>query len=439
MMGVRRLPRNDKTCGWNAILEDRTSTSELSGTYHYDWLIIGGGYAGLAAARNLAIKNPKLSIAILEACEVGENASGKNSGFAIDLPHYSENALLPQEVASKEIELYRYAIEKLDSTIHEHNIECDWQKKGRYHAAVTKEVGDQILDKYRKNLEHWGEEHIYLNRDSLEKELGSKYYYSAIYTPGTYLLNPAALVRGLADSLPENVTLFENSPVLGFDFKSKEKFVVTSNGKIIFGKVIVAVNSFLQEFGLYKNRQVPIVLYASLTKPLETTEVNKMGENQNWGITPAHGTTGSTLRFTSDDRLLMRHGFKYSPNLSEVITNLNFAKIKHTQLLKDRFPQIKFDVEHTWMGWLSISNNHAPIFGKACEDVYVAACCNGAGIARHTAAGYLISDLAMGEDNQFIHTYISNGLASYLPPRPFLDIGIKFRTCIDIYKGKCEE
>lgn len=439
MIDVRRLPKNDKTCGWNAILEIRTPSKELQGTHHYDWLIIGGGYAGLAAARNLAEKNPRSKIAVLEACEVGENASGKNSGFAIDLPHYSENNLLPKEIASQEIELYRYAINQLDTTIKNQGIQCDWQKSGRYHAAVTKEVGDKILEKYRKNLDHWDEEYSYLERKSLKEELGTNYYYSAIFTPGTYLLNPAALVRGLADSLPENVDLYENSPVIGFDFKSKNKSVVTPKGKILFGKSIIAVNSFLQEFGIFRNRQVPIVLYASLTKPLENSEIYKMGENQNWGITPAHGTVGSTLRFTKDNRLLMRHGFKYSPTLSENVNNLNYAKEKHIQLLANRFSGIKFEIENTWMGWLSISNNHAPIFGKADEDIYVAACCNGSGIARHTAAGYLISDLALGEENPFIQNYLSNGIASFLPPRPFLDIGIKFRTCLDIYKGKCEE
>ena len=42
---------------------------------------------------------------------------------------------------------------------------------------------------------------------------GTASYQAAIYTPGTHLMNPAALTRGLSVTLPSNVDLFENSPV----------------------------------------------------------------------------------------------------------------------------------------------------------------------------------------------------------------------------------
>ena len=34
-----------------------------------------------------------------------------------------------------------------------------------------------------------------------------------VHTPGAVLIQPAAFVRGAAETMPENVTVYENSPV----------------------------------------------------------------------------------------------------------------------------------------------------------------------------------------------------------------------------------
>ena len=84
---IDRVPINDAGNGWNRILPQRTPRKVLVGEHKFDWLVIGAGYAGLAAARQLAENRPDATVALVEAGEVGENASGRNSGFAIDLSH----------------------------------------------------------------------------------------------------------------------------------------------------------------------------------------------------------------------------------------------------------------------------------------------------------------------------------------------------------------
>ncbi|MCT9382452.1 hypothetical protein KTI39_17535 [Acinetobacter baumannii] len=106
-------------------------------------------------------------------------------------------------------------------------------------------------------------------------------------------------------------------------------------------------------------------------------------------------------------------------------------KNKHNQLIKQRFPKIEFNIEHTWMGWLSLSANNAPIFGKINPDVFVASCCNGTGIVRHTVAGTLISDYAMNITNDYTSIYLADGTSSLVPPRPFLDLGFKLKLFLD--------
>ena len=86
-MKINHLPKDDRTNGWSAILPDRAAGDALQGDVKADYVVAGGGYAGLAAARRLAENEPNAKIALIDGGEAGENASGRNSGFAIDLPH----------------------------------------------------------------------------------------------------------------------------------------------------------------------------------------------------------------------------------------------------------------------------------------------------------------------------------------------------------------
>ena len=86
-MNQIKLPKNPGDTGWKEILPKRKVNSKLSDHINADYLIIGGGFAGLSAARRLNQIDNKAKIALLEACEIAEGPAGRNSGFMIDLPH----------------------------------------------------------------------------------------------------------------------------------------------------------------------------------------------------------------------------------------------------------------------------------------------------------------------------------------------------------------
>jgi glycine/D-amino acid oxidase-like deaminating enzyme len=70
-----------------ALLPPRAGTPPLAEAITADVTVIGGGFAGLSAARRLAQSDPTLKVAVLEAGIVGNGPAGRNSGFIIDLPH----------------------------------------------------------------------------------------------------------------------------------------------------------------------------------------------------------------------------------------------------------------------------------------------------------------------------------------------------------------
>ena len=152
-------------------------------------------------------------MALIEAHEVGENASGRNSGFAIDLPHTTGAAHDELSGSERYIRLSRAAIAYHEAQINRFRIECDWSRRGKYHAAVSARGTADILKPFARELEALGEPLRWLDRRGLAAEIGTSYYDAAVWTPGCVLMNPAALTRGLAQSLPGNVTLYEHSPV----------------------------------------------------------------------------------------------------------------------------------------------------------------------------------------------------------------------------------
>ena len=247
-------------------------------------------------------------------------------------------------------------------------------------------------------------------------------------------------MRGLADSLPSQVQLFENSPVIEAELHGAAPYVRTAHGCIRARKLILAVNAFSQSFGVYRERQVPVLLFASLTHPLSDAQVASLGSDVTWGVTPAHGVAGSTLRLTQDRRLMIRQGFEYSPSLNTNDERRARARAMNLELLRRRFPQLgELELEHFWMGWLAVSQNHAPAFGAVGENAFAASCCNGSGIVRHTAAGMLIADLALGRDNPLIDDFLIEGTANYIPPRPLRDVGVGLTLAWDMWRGRAEQ
>ena len=100
----------------------------------------------------------------------------------------------------------------LKRLVEEHQIECQFRSCGKYQAAIE-EGGIAVLEAYRRGLDRLGQEYEMLEGQDLPEHIGTSFYRKALFTPGTARIQPAALVKGLADSLPANGTLYENTPI----------------------------------------------------------------------------------------------------------------------------------------------------------------------------------------------------------------------------------
>lgn len=437
-MQIKRLPKDDKTNGWSAILPPRKAHEPLSSNVTADWLVLGGGYAGLAAARRLAENCPDQQIVLVEAGEAGENASGRNSGFGIDLPHNVGSSLDELEGSHRFMRLARMAIDHLEDVVTTHDVKCDWKRAGKYHTAVSPKGTAQVLEPFRKELEALGEPYEWIEGDALRRKLGSPHFTAAVYTPGCVLMNPAALVRGLADTLPENVRIYENSPVTEANFRNGVQ-LTTKGGSVRAPKMIMAANGFTEQFGFHQRKFLHLVAHASLTRPLTEAEREAYGVTESWGLTPANAFAGITMRYTDDHRILIRQGLSYCPSQRVSQAEQAAVRAQHKRRFDERFPMLaQVEMEHTWSGFVCLSRNGAPAFGQIAPNMWSAVCQNAVGVTKGTFGGILAADMACGRDNPLIADMQSLGEPEILPPRPFLDIGVRARFRWELFSNRHE-
>lgn len=435
------LPNDDKSCGWYAVLPEARPARTLAGQQLADYVIIGAGFVGLAAARRLAEHEPHARILLVDAQRVAEGASGRNSGFVIDLPH--KFALEHPDPAHKQrlLGLNRAAIAQLESLIEAHRIDCQWSHAGKYQAAVG-ERGLGYLEHFAKLLTELGEPFRSVEKSELEKVLGTPHYSRALFTPGCYLMQPAALVRGLAESLPRNVELLENSPVSGIERDGRGGYLVSGlQGQIRTPALLLGTSIFTREFGYLKNRLLPVMTFASWTRPLDDAESRRFTGTFDWGLTPADHA-GTTVRMTRDRRLIIRNTYRHVPRYGRSIDEAARARIRrdHRKAFLARFPDLA-DVSftHTWGGVYAISRNFTNFFGKLTDGVFASACDNGVGAAWGTISGTLLADYAVGADSPGLRDIrLVTGMPSLNPPEPFLGLGVRSRIKLAAWSSRSE-
>ncbi len=438
MARVRILPKEDATNGWSRILPPREPTPALKGDVRADWLVVGAGFAGLAAARRLAANRPDDHIVLLEAHEVGEGASGRNSGFAIDLPHNVGGEFEELDGAQGYIRLSRAAIDYLDRCVSENGIECAYTRRGKYHAARTDLGREKILEPFARTLDGLGEPYRWVDAAALKRELGITYHTSALYTPGGRLMNPAGLTKGLAATLPGNVTLHEHTPVMEVEERNGVR-ATTPGGSVDAQAMVLAVNGFAPQFSVFKGSLLTFAAHGSLTRPLTDAEHQALGGVDDWGLTPANSHISVTLRYTTDRRILVRQRFFYAPRLRRPDAEMETIRRDHQRAFAARFPMLPdVTIEHTWRGYVCLSRNHAPGFGRVGPHSFAAVCQNGVGVTKGTISGVLAADMACGEDNPLIADMEEQGKPSPLPAAPLTALGVRARLALDEIRWRRE-
>ena len=429
---------SDQTCGWIKNLHPRTNIQTISKNQNCDWIIIGAGYTGLSAARKLGNLHPNTKIILVDSQLAGEGASSRNSGYLVDTTlndGFTSNKNL--KVYKKKTDIYNAGIEAVKKFIKEYQANCDWNECGKYFASS--QISDQkTLENFSKTLNELNFNHKIVFENDLEKRLGTNFYKVALYTNGGILINPGKLARVMINTLPNNVELLENSHLNKWQKNNGSIECFFKNYKIISKKIIFCTNGFLSSLGLKKNYNFPLTLTASMTRPLTDIEYKDMGEPKEWGVLPVRAM-GATVRLTSDKRILIRNTAEINKSFSMDNDILNERKKIHNYGIHKRFPNLPLDIiETTWSGIVCRSRNSSQLFEKIDENIFVAGCYNGSGIGNGVLFGEQIALKASGKNTKEIGIIENRIKPTWLPPQPFLNLGIKARLFYERFKADSE-
>lgn len=419
MTQQKNYPQYQAESGWNALLPPRQPRTHPPEDRHFEAVVIGAGVTGLAAARRIAELEPGSRVLLMDASTVGEGSSGRNSGFLINMPHNTgmSGHGSAVAVARKQIKLYNSGIDWLKSLIDQYGIHCGWNPAGKYHAAATAD-GEKRLKATLQHYMDWGVPYRELDGRALEAALGTRYYHYGYHSETNIFVQPAALVRGLADSLPANVRLWENEAVESLE-KGKPFRIRTTSTTLSADKVVIANNGFAARLGFARDRVFTIYTYAALTPELPADELAKLGHAREWGVIPAN-RLGTTLRRVGSGRFMVRSAYSYE---SEETMDQVRANLK--DCYRRRYPEMRsFAFEHVWGGVTALTRNGALYFGQVDDGLYISLGCNGAGMLKGTMFGKLLGEMACDAQSPELADALGFERPSWLPPEPVRRVAV---------------
>jgi len=414
---------------WDELLPSIEPRKTLEQNSTCDWLVVGAGFTGLTAARRLSELHPGDSIVVLEASTVAHGPAGRNSGFMIDVPHDLTTSDYAGDTTRDErlIRLNRAGIEyALDAKASYAMSDEALSMSGKINGAITRR-GVEHNAAYARYLDSLSESYEILNAQQMHSITGTNCYENGLFTAGTAMLQPAIYMRALASGVESNrLRIFENTPVVALQRDGSQWLAKTPKGQMSSPRVVLGVNGHLESFGFYQKQLMHVFTYGSMTRALSAREVDTLGGEPNWALTPADalGTTVRRISGTGGDRLIIRNRATFDPSLSVNADRIKRVARDHDRSFSYRFPQLaNVEMAYRWGGRLCLSRNNTSVFGEVDTNLFAACCQNGLGTAKGTASGKLIAELASKQASSLLDDQMADVEPTKLPPQPLASIG----------------
>jgi gamma-glutamylputrescine oxidase len=380
-----------------ATLNDTTRHAPLNGTLKVDVCVIGAGLTGISTALNLAERG--YSVAVLEASKVGWAASGRNGGqliggFACDMDTFAKH--MPAEDVKRMWEMGLETLDIVKDRVARHQIDCDL-KFGYFHAA-NKPRDAESLRQWRDEAQtRFGYDRFrYIEQDGLSHYVQSTRYLGGLFDPDSGHLHPLNYTLGLARAArTAGVQIFEDSCVTQMRSEGNGHVIETAHGEVQAQFVALACNTWLGALAPELARKImPVGTYVIATEPLEPARAQ--------ALMPAHAAICDSrfvldyFRPAPDHRVLWGGKVSYS-----TFAPRDLGEAMRRDMLKT-FPQLAdVKVDYAWGGFVDITMNRAPHFGRLSPTVYFAQGFSGHGVNTTGLAGKLIAEAIDGQASRF--------------------------------------
>jgi gamma-glutamylputrescine oxidase len=368
----------------------------LDGDIDVDVCVIGGGIAGCSTALHLAERGYR--VALLEAQRIGWGASGRSGGQAIVGYASGQQKLIDavgMDDARKLFDITVEAMDLLKERVQRHAIDCDlhW---GQVHVALKPRQREDLLADKRESEERLGYRKLqFMERAEVESLIATKRYCAGLYDSGSAHLHPLNYTLGLAAAAKAaGVSIFEGSAVTRIE-QTKPALVITGRGHVKAKFVALCCNAYIGGLSpALRARIMPVGTYIVATEPLGEARITEL-IRKNIAVTDVNFVL-DYYRRSADHRLLFGGRVSYSG-----LDALNTKRATRQRMLKV-FPQLAdVDVEYAWGGYVDITMNRAPDFGRLAPHIYYLQGFSGHGIALTGIAGKLVAEVISGQAERF--------------------------------------
>jgi gamma-glutamylputrescine oxidase len=389
---------NPDTRPWYwASLPEAPPRPSLAGSASCDVGVVGGGIAGLSAALHLAQRGYRVTL--LEAERIGWGASGRSGAqaiFGVAAGQDKLNALLGAADARRVWDMSIEALSLMRELIAQHRIDCDYVS-GQMHVAIKPRQLVELRTWERELHAVYGYQSVQLlDRSATRGLVASERYIGGLLDTNSGHLHPLKYVRGLAAAAERHgCALHEGSRVLRHERRNGALHLITAQGDLQCRHIVFAGNAGLgSTVPSLARRIMPVATYIVATEPLGEATARALLPN-NTAVTDINWVL-DYFRRSSDHRLLFGGRVSYSG-----LDPFNTAHATRQRMLAV-FRQLKdARIEHAWGGFVDITMNRAPDFGRLESDVYYLQGFSGHGIALTGLAGKLVAEAIAGTAERF--------------------------------------
>lgn len=420
-------PVNGRISHWFSELP--TPRPALPGDRDADVCIVGAGLTGLWTAYYLKLADPSLHITVLEAEFAGFGASGRNGGWASGLVPGARDRLAKQYGREAVLDYQRAMNEAVDEIIavsDREGIDADIVKGGTLRVARTPAQATRLRHKTEDDHE-WGvTDAVMLTPEEAAERIRIEGMTAAAWTPHCARLQPAALVRGLADVVVRlGVSLYEKSPVSVVE----PGRAVTAHGVVRAPVVLRATEGFTASLKGLRRAWLPMNSSMIVTEPLAEGVWDEIG----WAGRETLGDTAHGHLYaqrTPDDRIAIGgrgvpYRFGSRTDSDGRVADRTIGEL--TDTLHKVLPQTAgARVDHAWCGVLAVPRDWSATVGLdrgtglGWAGGYV-----GHGVTSTNLAARTLTDLVLRRESRLTRLPWAGHRSGTWEPEPLRWVGVR--------------